>query len=101
MYADLRGSALGTGDDYTTWSGGLEVQVSAPVRSVLRERSSRIVSQAASGWLHVAGVHLYPVPWTGLELQGGLRSDTDELSGQTAETRWAGVSADLQLQRGW
>jgi hypothetical protein len=66
----------------------------------LRARVTRYVALARQGWLQSAAIAGRPVPWLGLELNGGIRQE--EANGAAPRrTTWLGGDLDVAIGRAW
>ncbi len=91
----------GTGGSARSWSGTAEAYRLTSLHAIVRLRSTRVDSDAQTGWLHSGTLEVNP--WAGVRLSGtlGTQHFTDVASGTPSRLDWQGLDADLGLARRW
>lgn len=91
-----RGGTSGTGH---SWSAAAEASRLCPVLTRIRGRYARYRGEETASDLVAAGLGLDPLPALHLELEGGTRSTSDQLSGLEDRELWESAAVDWSL--GW
>jgi hypothetical protein len=91
-----RGGTSGTGH---SWSAAAEASRLWPVLTRIRGRYAQYRGQGTASDLVAAGFGLDPLPALHLEIEGGTRRTSDQLSGLEDRELWESAAVDWSL--GW